>query len=198
MDGLTKKIRKSVGALIYSGAHLNAAEATQYIAKKLGLSERMINYTHIELRGKLNEDAFKEVPFNERIMFLSHCLRNTKECKAEYGEEGLDCLYCNSCQIGPLKKMAEEKGYKKVFIAPGGSMVYKLMQKYRPKAVLGIACHHELTMGMDKAHEFRIPSQGVMLLREGCKDTEVNMEEAKEKIALIELNGKRLNGSGKH
>ncbi|MBS3058056.1 MAG: hypothetical protein J4478_01490 [Candidatus Diapherotrites archaeon] len=40
-------------------------------------------------------------------------------------------------------------------------------------------------MGIDRMSEHGIPTQAVLLLKDGCKDTEANIEEAREKIALI-------------
>jgi len=148
----------------------------------------MVDYTHVELRNKLNEGRFKQVPYNERMLLLPHCLRNTKDCIAKYGEEGLDfgnCEKCNKCQMPALEKIGKQLNYKKIACLPGGSMVEKLVRKYKPKAIVGIACSPELNMGIDRMSEHGIPTQAVLLLKDGCKDTEANIEEAREKIALI-------------
>lgn len=195
MDGITRRIRESIYSLIDSGAHISVAKSTEIIAKKLGLSQRLINYTHIEVRNTLAEPKFKKVPSNERVLLLSHCLRNTKECRAKYGAEGLECTKCGKCKIPKLMELAEKKGYLKSFVLPGGSMVEKLAKKYSPKAIVGVACYAEINMGIEKLNEYGIPSQGVLLLKEGCHDTDVNIEEVKEKIALIDsalLNGDSL------
>jgi len=72
------KIRVAVGKVVDSGIHLNAASAADGIGKKLGLSERMIEFTHIELRNYVYEPSFKKTPIKDRILFLPHCVRNTK------------------------------------------------------------------------------------------------------------------------
>ncbi len=185
MKELSILIRDEVAKLVDTGTHLDAARTTQRIAKKLGLNERMVNYTHIELRNKLNEYKFKKIPYEQRALFLPHCLKNAKSCKAKMTDEGLKCTECGKCQLDKLVKMGREYGYIGPFIAPGGSMVYNLTKKYRPKAVVGVACHNEVNLGMDKADEYNIPAQGVLLLREGCKDTAVNLDEVREKMELI-------------
>jgi len=65
-------------------------------------------------------------------------------------------------------------------------MVQKLVQKYRPKAIIGVCCYDEANMAFDKMQSFNISAQAVMLLKDGCKDTKVNLEEAREKMALID------------
>jgi len=96
-NGLTTKIRASISKLIDSGAHFDASKATEMIAKKLGLNQRMINYTHIEIRNTLNEIGFKSTPYSERILFLPHCLRNSEKCTAKYNDSGLQCVDCGAC-----------------------------------------------------------------------------------------------------
>jgi len=187
MASVIKKIREQIGLLIDTASHQNAASIATKIARDLGLSGRMINYTHIELRNNLNESRFKQVPYTERILLLPHCLRNAKECNAKYNDEGLDCLNCNKCRIPEIARIAEKLGYKKVACVPGGSMVEKLVIRYKPKAVVGVACSAELNMGIDRMNEHNIPSQSVLLSRDGCKDTEVNISEIKEKLELIAL-----------
>ncbi|MDD5163132.1 MAG: DUF116 domain-containing protein [Candidatus ainarchaeum sp.] len=185
-DGLTAKIRASISKLIDSGAHLDAYKTTEIIAKKLGLSQRMINYTHIEIRNTLNEFGFKSAPYPERVLFLPHCLKNSEKCRAKYTDEGLQCMDCGACQVPELKKIAKELGYKAVFITPGGSMVEKLIEKHRPKAVLGLCCYEEANLAFDKLKGKNIAPQAVLLLRDGCRDTLANIEEVKEKMQMAD------------
>jgi hypothetical protein len=185
-DGLTKRIRASISKLIDSGAHLDVSKTTEMIAKKLGLSERMINYTHIEIRNTLNEFGFKSTPYNERILFLPHCLKNSEKCTAKYNEEGLQCRDCGACQASELKKIAKELGYNAVFITPGGSMVEKLIEKHKPKAVLGVCCYEEANLAFDKFKGKNIAPQAILLLKDGCRNTLANIEEIKEKMRTID------------
>lgn len=188
---LLNKIRVAAGELVDTGAHIDAATGARLIGKRLGLNERLMNYTHIELRNKLLEPRFLEVPCSERILFLPHCLRNVNKCKAQYGEEGLECLGCGNCKIAKMRQMAKVLGYRGCFVTPGGSMVVNLIKKYRPRAVVGVACNDEINMAVDKLREEgNIPTQAVMLMRAGCKDTDVNLEEVWDKLVL----GNGING----
>lgn len=187
MPSIIQKVKESVAAIIDTASHQNAASIASGIAKELGLSGRMIEYTHVELRNKLNESRFKKIPYNERMLFLPHCLRNSRKCKSAYGPEGLDfkgCEECNSCQMPKIRKIAERIGYMRTACVPGGSMLEKLVLKYKPKAVVGVACNAEVHQGMDKLANAGIPNQGVLLMRDGCKDTLANIEEIKEKLEM--------------
>lgn len=184
MVRLTDQIKQSVADLIDTITHEDIAEATELVAKRLGLSKRLINYTHVEFRNKLNEPKFRRVPLHERILLLPHCLRDASVCPNEYGEDGLRCDGCEKCQVGRIKRLVEKRYGIKTFILPGGSMVAKIIRKYRPRAVVGVACFEEVNLGFDKLRQLNIPVQGVLLLRDGCKDTQVNVDEILEKIEL--------------
>ncbi|MFH1224933.1 MAG: DUF116 domain-containing protein [Candidatus Diapherotrites archaeon] len=182
---LLRRIRVAAGELVDAGAHIDAATGAHLIGKRLGLNERLMNYTHIELRNKLLEPRFLEVQCGERMLFLPHCLRNADKCRAQYGEEGLECLGCGKCKIAKMREMAKVLGYGGCFITPGGSMVINIIKKYNPKAVVGVACNDELNMAVDKLREEgNIPAQAVMLMRSGCRNTDVNLEEVWEKLVL--------------
>lgn len=185
------KIKTAVARLIDSGTHVSVASSSEFIGKKLGLSERWIQYTHIEIRNKLNEARYKKTKFKERLLFLPHCMRNQEKCKAEYNENGLQCTECGECKLGTLVKMARERGYRATYIVPGGSMVKTKIAKDKPKAVLGVACFDEVQMAFDALKGTDIGVQAVLLTRAGCVNTDVNIEEVREKMDLIDKSLKK-------
>ncbi len=182
---LQEKIRLAVTNAVDSGAHLNAAEATEMIAKALGLDEKMVQFTHVELRNKAYESSFKKIPYNERILFLPHCSR-AKNCKAIQHDEGYECAHCRCCDIHFAEKMAKELGYKKVFIVPGGSMVKKLLEKYQPQGAIGVSCFNEAKLAFEMLKDGKIIPQIVLLLRDGCKETIIDLPLLEEKLRLKE------------
>lgn len=194
------KIKERIGSLIDSGVHINIAKTTQEIGKIFGLNERMRNYTHVEIRNKLNEFRYKTAPYDKRILFLPHCMKVSDVCKAPLTTEGLDLNFCekceatDKCQINEIKKIAEEMNYMKVAVAPGGSMVHKIIAKYKPKAILGVCCYNEAIMAFEKIAGTNLGAQAVLLLRDGCKDTAVNTDEVREKLEMYQ-DGK--DGTGK-
>jgi len=185
MDKTAGKIQIAAARIIDSGTHISVASSTEFIAKKFGLSDRWVNYTHTELRNKLNELEYRKTPFKKRLLFLPHCMRNLKKCKAEHNDEGLQCKKCGNCKIGTLKQMSEDLGYGGCYTCPGGSMVQKIILKRKPQAVLGVCCFDEAQMAFDKLKGTGIAAQAVLLSRSGCRDTDVNIEEAREKMELI-------------
>ncbi|MCC7552305.1 DUF116 domain-containing protein [Candidatus Micrarchaeota archaeon] len=163
--------------------------------------ERILNFFQIKeidldliitkLRNKLNKKAFSKVPLNERAIFFPQCLRSF-ECPARTGEEGIYCINCRKCGLGHIIKEAEQLGYR-VFIAPGSSLVKRMVKQYKPKAVLGVGCSMEVKEGTALIESYGIPVQAVSLLRGGCVNTRIDCFELLKTIYLgVDISEKEL------
>jgi len=183
-ESIYEKIRVAVGKAVDAGAHLNAAGAAEGIGKSLGLSDALIQFAHIELRNAVFEPDFKKIPVSERIFFLPHCSRNSKECKAVFDDEGYHCKQCGACNIGEAIAIAKKLGYKKIFVVPGGSLVKKIVLNQKPKAAIGVCCFNEAILSFEIAKQAGIIPQAVLLLKDGCKDTQINLNLLEEKLSL--------------
>ena len=120
----------------------------------------------------------------ERILLLPHCLRHSSACQAIYNQNGLQCQGCDpDCAVNRLTTAAIRNGYKAVCVAPGGKLAIKFVKEKRPKAIVAVACDKELAEGMQGVNELEKESiNPVMvvlpLVKDGCVDTEVDIEEA--------------------
>jgi len=131
------------------------------------------------------EERFAQVPAGERVLLLPHCLRPSEGCPGKTTREGLqcpeDCPHRGSCAIGRLRDEAERLGYKGVCVAPGGALALRFVRESKPAAILAVACYKELMEGMQALAD--VPSEppvvlSLPLLRDGCVDTEVDLEKA--------------------
>ena len=127
----------------------------------------------IEFYNKYYEDKFKKA--KKRVLVLPHCLRDTR-CPAKLTPNGVECIFCNRCKIAEIIKVANEKGYK-VYIIPGSTFLKRILKEERPEAVFGVACNRDLFYGMNSLSRKGIPSQGQPLLRDGCINTLVDVDE---------------------
>ena len=127
----------------------------------------------IEFYNKYYEDKFKKA--KKRVLVLPHCLRDTR-CPAKLTPNGVECIFCNRCKIAEIIKVAEEKGYK-VYIIPGSTFLKRILKEEKPDAVFGVACNRDLFYGMNALSRKGIPSQGQPLLRDGCINTLVDVDE---------------------
>ncbi len=74
--------------------------------------------------------------------------------------------------------LGKEKGYD-VYVIPGGSCAEKILRGSKYEGVVGIACGSELKMALGLLKKLDIPGQGVILTRNGCVNTNLNIESLK-------------------
>jgi len=137
------------------------------------------------------EKELSDIEPSQRVLLLPHCLRSAETCKGKYTEWGLECSECNpDCPANQLRQAAIKQGYKGVCIAPGGRLAIKYVEGKKPLAIVAVACKKELEEGIHGVRELagngqrRIPIVIVPLSKEGCVNTEVDIDLALEKIAL--------------
>ncbi|MFH1609553.1 MAG: DUF116 domain-containing protein [Candidatus Bipolaricaulota bacterium] len=123
------------------------------------------------------------IPMGERVLLLPHCLRPSQACPGRPSRDGLACpADCTvECPIRTLRKEALRLGYKAVCVAPGGALALRFVQDTAPRAVVAIACPKELREGEEEVRGLGAPRPEVVVLplsRDGCVDTEVNLEDA--------------------
>ncbi len=117
---------------------------------------------------------FTDINPQDICLFLPHCLKN-RDCPASTDDEGVHCKRCGRCMMATLATAAEEAGVR-VFCAPGGTLIKALIKKYRPKAVIGVACWKEILLAYELLWNTGIFVQVFPLERDGCFETSVNPE----------------------
>ena len=167
-------IEEMVNRILSLGLDVGTKDAVRSALKFIGYDTRALDSIYIEVRNRLNLKSFSKVPFEKRALFMSHCMKSSKTCKAEITDTGLQCLDCGDCDITTIKNEALRLGYQ-VYIVPGGSLVFKIIKKYRPEACVGVACMFELEEAFEKLTMANIPYQGVTLSKDGCVDTCVDV-----------------------
>ena len=130
------------------------------------------------------------VPAAERVLLLPHCLRQSNGCHGKYDKLGLQCQECNpDCTVNRLRAAAVSRGYRGVCVAPGGRLAVTYIENARPKAIVAIACAKELEEGVQNVnglgdHDEKPVIVIVPLTKDGCVDTEVDVDLALETIGL--------------
>ncbi len=142
----------------------------------------------IYARNLAQQESFRRS--TKRALVLPHCSRKYMDhrCKAEFNPElsTYTCKHCSEdCMINKAVRMGEEEGYD-VYVLPGGSCIPKVLAKRLYNGVVGVACPNEIQMGI-RQYGKAIPYQAVPLLRNGCANTEFNMETLREVL----VNGRR-------
>ncbi|MFC2163100.1 DUF116 domain-containing protein [Candidatus Altiarchaeota archaeon] len=138
----------------------------------IGVSGDWIVHGLIDIRNIIGAREFRQIPYEHRMLFLPQCVRHSK-CPAKSDYEGLHCVSCGLCTVGDLKKETEPIGYQ-IFIAPGSSLVKRMVKKYKPKAVVGLGCLFEIKEFLLMMNKMNVPAQGVVLDTSGCVETTYN------------------------
>lgn len=149
------------------------------LAKSLGFDDTLVDHIGVEVRNQVNEKRFDSISNEDKLIFLPHCLR-VADCEARLTKNGVECTECGRCSIGIIKSKAEPMGYG-VFIVPGSSFVEKIIKEQKFKGILGIACYEDLNHMMMKLSDFA--PQGVLLSRDGCFQTKVDVKKVLDKIS---------------
>ncbi len=168
--------------LIFPGILLFALNLTYPVIKKIfqwfQLNDLLIDEISIDLRNRINRDKFKQLEAKDVIMVLPHCLRST-DCPAKLNESGIACVKCGKCCIGTIKSVSDKKGID-VYIVPGSTFIKNVVKKRPFKGVIGVACPVDLNLAMMSLDKFC--PQGVYLLKDGCINTIVDVDEVIELI----------------
>ncbi len=152
-------------------------------------NEKMIDIVGVELRNILLEEKFRSIPYKDRIVLLPQCLRSL-DCPIKFSSiEGAQCAKCGRCKVVKIVKRAEDLGYKGTYIAPGGGFVKRILKKIKPSGVLGIGCAYEVNWGMLEVSSKGIPCQGVIILRDGCVETDLDMDSVFERMEMVDNGG---------
>ncbi len=139
------------------------------------------------------EETLSRVNPSQRVLLLSHCQRPSQTCPGKFNKQGLQCPPdCKEeCNLAKLKNTALKLGYLGVCIAAGGAQALRFVKDNNPAGIVAIACHKELDEGIAAVKELSEGSTAkhppivvVPLLRDGCVDTEVDMEQAIKAITL--------------
>ena len=153
----------------------------KWLCRLFQMKEKIVDEVLIELQNASMLEKFKMIK-EHKALIAPQCMRHPN-CRARIDPVvGYVCQECGMCDLGTLKREGRKYGYE-LFIIPGDSFVKKILNTYRPKACLGIACFSELTESMIATSK-HIPVQGLALLVDGCYDTKVDVSEVIEKMRL--------------
>ena len=167
-------MKKLIQKLISTGADLSTKKALKNTLNFIGIDPKNIDKLYVELRNSINKDRFDAIDNSKKIVFVPHCLRPSKGCLGNVGKIGYECNGCkktSTCKAYRIKHKAEGLGYKS-FIVPGGSMVLNITEDLKPRAVFGIGCMKELLIAVEN---LRIPGLTVELIKDGCVNTDVDL-----------------------
>ncbi|MDR1720917.1 MAG: DUF116 domain-containing protein [Endomicrobium sp.] len=138
--------------------------------------------TFTNKQNRLQEEKFASIPFNNRLVFVPHCIRNTKLCAAEEKEGYYTCSECRGCKINEISRLAKELNYKTLYVLKGGRAIEKIIKEQKPKAVIGVACFFEGYQAFNILKDKNVAVQFTSLKKDGCANTDVDIEEVEKAL----------------
>jgi hypothetical protein len=131
-------------------------------------------------QNKLHANKFASVPFNKRIVFIPHCMRNTAVCVAVEKDRCYICTECGSCKISDITKLARKLNYRDLYIVKGSKMIEKIIKERKPEAIVGIACFFEGSQAFKMLKSENVTVQFVPLTKDGCDTTDIDLTEVEK------------------
>lgn len=140
------------------------------------------DFIEVQNANNFQRERFEKA--ESKALLIPHCARShmDRKCMADFKPE-IPSYTCKGCQedciVNKVVKLGEKKGYD-VYVIPGGSCAEKILRDKKYSGVVGIACGSELKMALGLLKKLDIPGQGVILTKNGCANTKLNLENLKQ------------------
>ena len=164
---------------------LSARDIKLKVMNLFSVGERDAALIIIHAKNEKNKKAVAAA--KKRLIFLPHCLRDAErlkagKCAATFDENGFHCRQCEpQCQVGQLERLLKSP----VYAVPGSTMLYRIIKREKPDAVIGVGCVHEIEDGIAACERLGLPVLGIPLANEGCFNTLLDFGEAREMLEEI-------------
>jgi hypothetical protein len=151
------------------------------LCKSAKKSNEQLYKIFTDKQNKLQAKKFASVPFNKRIVFVPHCMRNASVCIAVEKGSYYICKKCGGCKINKIDNLVKELNYPALYVLKGGRSIINIIKEQNPQAIVGIACFFEGAQAFKLLKETNVTVQFVPLTKDGCTDTDADLQEV-EKI----------------
>jgi len=147
------------------------------------MDPRWDKFAAILLNNEVWRSCVAAIPPTRRLLLLSQCLRDPDTCPAKMDAYGLLCRRCGRCPLADLHAEAEKLGYV-VMVAEGSTVVMSLIEAGKVEAIVGVSCMSVLEKVFPYMEAAAIPGIAIPLLRDGCRNTAVDLDRVREAIHL--------------
>lgn len=116
------------------------------LGRLLGINTDHIRRSFIEVNNQLVRARRIKVLPHEILLLLPHCLQYS-ECPHKITVHVANCRRCGRCLIGELLALKDRCGFN-LGVATGGTLARHYVRKYRPRAIVAVACERDLSSGI--------------------------------------------------
>lgn len=155
----------------------------EIVGKAAGLDKALVRRSFIKVNNELVCASAGPVQPEKLLILIPHCMQATS-CKIRLGSDLANCVNCGNCQIGAIRKLAQESGCKAA-IATGGTIARRIVAELRPACIIAVACERDLTSGIQDSYP--IPVFGALNERPfgPCHDTRASLSGLTAAIAYF-------------
>ncbi|ATW24696.1 DUF116 domain-containing protein [Candidatus Formimonas warabiya] len=156
------------------------------IGHLLGMNKNQIKSSFIEVNNQMVHTKKLWLEPEQVMILAPHCLQKSS-CPHKLTMDVQNCKRCGGCSVHRLLELSEKYGVPLV-VAPGGTLARRFIEKYRPQAIVAIACERDLTSGILDVNP--LPVLGVRNMRpEGpCVNTTVDLNQVENAIQFFLVN----------
>ena len=149
----------------------------------LRIPKSKVRQAFIRLNNDLSRASRITCAPHELLILLPHCIQKSS-CPHRLTHNIQACTRCGACVVGPLLQLAEKRGVEAV-IVPGGTVARQIVRQKRPKCLIAVACHRDLSSGIRDVAA--LPVFGVSNRRPfgPCINTSVDLAEIERAICLF-------------
>ncbi len=142
--------------------------------------EKELDMIMVNLKNYANKEKF--AASKNRIIIGGQCSRHL-DCPASSTREGIKCVSCGRCSFSKIKNKAEKKGYK-LYIMTGSSFIKYIIKEGNVDGILAVICNYEVNKGMRAIRKYNIPVYAVPLTKDGCYNTEFDVDKVIEAMDI--------------
>jgi hypothetical protein len=150
------------------------------MGKLVGISKERVQQSFIELNNDLVRSNRHQTRYNNLLILLPHCIQDF-DCQIKITGNIRNCKGCGKCEIKDLIELSDQYQVR-IAVATGGTLARRIIVDNRPKAIVAVACEHDLTSGIQDAYP--IPVIGILNDRPHgpCINTKVDIQKVREAI----------------
>jgi hypothetical protein len=150
------------------------------MGKLVGVPKERVQQSFIELNNDLIRSNQHPTQHNNLLILLPHCIQDF-DCQIKITGNIRNCKGCGKCEIKDLIELSDQHQVR-IAVATGGTLARRIIVDNRPKAIVAVACEHDLTSGIQDAYP--IPVIGILNDRPNgpCINTKVDIQKVGEAI----------------
>ncbi len=153
------------------------------LGPRMGIEKAHIKASFIEINNQLVRLRALLHKAEKILILAPHCLQ-WSGCPYKITIDVNNCRRCGRCTIDGLHALAEKYDVD-LAVATGGTLARRFVEKYRPQAVVAIACERDLTSGILDTQPLSV--LGVLNQRPNgpCLNTRVDLKQVEQAIQLF-------------